>query len=199
MTTDTPRIILASSSVYRKELLSRIISNFDAISPDVDETPFPDEEPIEHVARLAESKALAVAINQPKAIVIGSDQICVLDGQILGKPGSKDKAIEQLTACSGKSVYFYTSLCIIDSSQQPLEPSEITVVTTKVQFRELYVSEIERYIEREQPLDCAGSFKCEGLGIALFEAIESKDPTALIGLPLISVAKSLRRLGITII
>lgn len=181
-------IILASSSKYRKELLSRIIEEFACISPDIDETPFPGEEPLEHVARLAEQKALAVAVKHPEAIVIGSDQICVINGQILGKPGNQENAITQLTACSGKSVYFYTSLCITQGTD---EPNDITVVATKVTFKQLTEQQIKNYIARENPIDCAGSFKCEGLGIALFEAIESKDPTALIGLPLIQVAKKL--------
>ncbi|WP_251359910.1 nucleoside triphosphate pyrophosphatase [Kangiella sp. TOML190] len=189
-------VILASSSKYRKELLSRILEDFTCISPNIDETPFPDEEPIEHVARLAEQKALAVAVKEPNAIVIGSDQICVLDGQILGKPGNQENTIKQLTACSGKSVYFYTSLCVTKGVD---EPSNITVVTTKVTFRDLAQTQIKSYIKRENPIDCAGSFKCEGLGIALFEAIESKDPTALIGLPLIEVAKQLDKFEINIL
>ncbi len=184
------KIILASSSVYRKELLSRILDDFDCLSPDIDETPFPDEEPIEHVARLAEQKALAIAVKNPSAIVIGSDQICVLDGKIIGKPGNQANAINQLSNCSGKSVYFYTSLCVTNGSS---EPNDITVVTTKVTFKELTEQQIKNYIERENPIDCAGSFKCEGLGIVLFEAIESKDPTALIGLPLIETVKSLAK------
>ncbi len=189
-------ILLASSSKYRKELLSRILNDFECIAPNIDETPFPDEEPIEHVARLAEQKALAIAVKNPEAIVIGSDQICVLEGQILGKPGSQENAIKQLTACSGKSVYFYTSLCVTKGTD---EPKDITVVTTKVTFRNLTEQQIKNYIERENPIDCAGSFKCEGLGIALFEAIESKDPTALVGLPLISVNQLLAKFAVQVI
>ncbi|NVJ65888.1 MAG: septum formation inhibitor Maf [Gammaproteobacteria bacterium] len=191
-----PQIILASSSKYRKELLSRILNDFDCIAPDIDETPFPDEEPIEHVARLAEQKALAIAVNHPEAVIIGSDQICVLDGEILGKPGNQENAVKQLSACSGKSVYFYTSLCVTKGRN---EPSDITVVTTKVTFKTLSQEHITNYIERENPIDCAGSFKCEGLGIALFEAIESKDPTALIGLPLIDVTRQLHKFGISLL
>lgn len=191
-----PHIILASSSPYRKELLSRILNEFDAISPDIDETPFPDEEPIELVARLAQQKALAIAINHPEALVIGSDQVCVLNNQILGKPRTMDKAIEQLKACSGQTVTFYTSLCVTRANETV---QNTTVVATKVQFRQLTETEIVRYLEKEQPFDCAGSFKCEGLGIVLFEAIESKDPTALIGLPLIALATKLRELGVQLI
>ncbi|MBD3668800.1 MAG: septum formation inhibitor Maf [Kangiella sp.] len=191
-----PHIILASSSPYRKELLSRILDDFDAISPDIDETPFPDEEPIELVARLAQQKALAIAVNHPDALVIGSDQVCVLDKQILGKPGTMDKAIEQLQACSGQTVTFYTSLCVTSAHETA---QSTTVVVTKVHFRSLNNIEIISYLEKEQPFDCAGSFKCEGLGIVLFEAIESKDPTALIGLPLIALATKLRELDVELI
>lgn len=190
------RIILASSSPYRRELLSRILDDFEALSPDIDETPFPDEEPIELVARLAQQKALAVAVNHPTALVIGSDQVCVLNNQILGKPGTMDKAIEQLKACSGQTVTFYTSLCVTSAHETA---QNTTVVATKVQFRQLNDKEIINYLEKEQPLDCAGSFKCEGLGIVLFEAIESKDPTALIGLPLIALATKLRKVGVELI
>ncbi len=189
-------IVLASSSPYRKELLSRILNDFICESPDIDETPFPDEEPIEHVARLAEQKAMTVSLNHLDSIIIGSDQICVLQGQILGKPHTETKAIEQLQACSGKTVNFYTSLCVLESGQ---EAKSIDVVVTEVTFRELQKDEIERYIQREQPLDCAGSFKAESLGIALFESLSSKDPTALIGLPLITLAGSLRKLDVKVI
>lgn len=196
MNTFKTRIILASSSSYRKELLSRILDDFEALSPDIDETPFPDEEPIELVARLAQQKALAVAVNQPDALVIGSDQVCVLNNQILGKPGTMDKAIEQLKACSGHTVTFYTSLCVTNAHETA---QNTTVVATKVQFRQLSDTEITNYLEKEQPFDCAGSFKCEGLGIVLFEAIESKDPTALIGLPLIALATLLIEFGVKLI
>ncbi|MHC9510422.1 Maf family protein [Kangiella sp. M94] len=196
MNTSKTRIILASSSPYRKELLIRILDDFEALSPDIDETPFPDEEPIELVARLAQQKALAVAVNHPDALVIGSDQVCVLNNQILGKPGTMDKAIEQLKTCSGQTVTFYTSLCVTNANQTA---QNTTVVATKVQFRQLNEKEIINYLEKEQPFDCAGSFKCEGLGIVLFEAIESKDPTALIGLPLIALAIKLREFGVELI
>jgi septum formation protein len=194
--TNNKNIVLASSSPYRKELLSRILTDFSCESPNIDETPFPDEEPVEHVARLAEQKALTIALNHTNSIIIGSDQICVLEGQILGKPHTEDKAIEQLKACSDKTVNFYTSLCVLESGQ---EAKNINVVVTEVKFRDLPKDEIERYVQREQPLDCAGSFKCEGLGIALFESLSSKDPTALIGLPLITLAESLRKLGVRVI
>ncbi|AKE52004.1 Maf family protein [Kangiella geojedonensis] len=194
--TNSKNIVLASSSPYRKELLSRVLNDFSCESPDIDETPFPDEEPVEHVARLAEQKAMTVSLNHPDSIIIGSDQICVLGGQILGKPHTETKAIEQLQACSGKTVIFYTSLCVLESGQQA---KTIDVVVTEVSFRVLEKDEIERYVQREQPLDCAGSFKCEGLGIALFESLSSKDPTALIGLPLITLAQSLRKLGVQVI
>lgn len=194
--TTTKNIVLASSSPYRKKLLSRILDDFTCESPDIDETPFPDEEPVEHVARLAEQKAMTVGINHPESIIVGSDQICVLEGEILGKPHTANKAIEQLQACSGKTVNFYTSLCVLEGGK---EGQDLSVVITEVKFRELDKGEIERYVKREQPLDCAGSFKCEGLGIALFESLSSKDPTALIGLPLITLAESLRKLGVRVI
>ncbi|WP_223668849.1 Maf family protein [Kangiella shandongensis] len=194
--TTTKNIVLATSSPYRKELLSRILDNFICESPDIDETPFPNEEPVEHVARLAEQKATTVALNHAGSIVIGSDQICVLDGKILGKPHTEEKAVEQLMACSGKTVTFYTSLCVLESGK---EGQDLSVVLTEVKFRDLNKDEIKRYIKREQPVDCAGSFKCEGLGIALFESLSSKDPTALIGLPLITLAESLRKVNIQVI
>lgn len=194
--TNSKNIVLASSSPYRKELLSRVLNDFSCESPDIDETPFPDEEPVEHVARLAEQKAMTVSLNHPDSIIIGSDQICVLDGQILGKPHTEEKAIQQLQACSGKTVIFYTSLCVLESGQQA---KTIDVVVTEVSFRVLEKGEIERYVQREQPLDCAGSFKAESLGITLFESLSSKDPTALIGLPLITLAQSLRKLGVQVI
>ncbi|AOE49801.1 Maf family protein [Kangiella sediminilitoris] len=189
-------IVLASSSPYRKELLSRVVESFSCESPNIDETPFPDEEPVEHVARLAEQKALAVSLNHPDSIIIGSDQVCVLDGKILGKPYTEEKAIQQLMGCSGKTVTFYTSLCVMESEK---EDKDLSVVLTEVKFRDLTHEEIKRYVQREKPLDCAGSFKCEGLGIALFESLSSKDPTALIGLPLITLSESLRKLGIRVI
>ena len=130
--TNSKNIILASSSPYRKELLSRVLNDFSCESPDIDETPFPDEEPVEHVARLAEQKAMTVSLNHPDSIIIGSDQICVLDGQILGKPHTEKKAIQQLQACSGKTVIFYTSLCVLESGQQA---KTIDVVVTEVSFR----------------------------------------------------------------
>jgi len=194
--TNSKNIVLASSSPYRKELLSRVLNDFSCESPDIDETPFPDEEPVEHVARLAEQKAMTVSLNHPDSIIIGSDQICVLDGQILGKPHTEEKAIQQLQACTGKTVIFYTSLCVLESGQQA---KTIDVVVTEVSFRVLEKDEIERYVQREQPLDCAGSFKAESLGITLFESLSSKDPTALIGLPLITLAQSLRKLGVQVI
>lgn len=191
-----PNIILASSSKYRKELLSRILEDFQCISPDIDETPYPSETPLELVQRLAKEKAYAVAKDRPNYIVIGSDQICVLDDQILGKAGNQENAIKQLTACSGKNVHFYTSLCVTKGTDAP---KDVSVVSTKVAFKELTQPQIKSYIERENPIDCAGSFKCEGLGIVLFEAIESNDPTALIGLPLIELSKQLLKKNISAI
>lgn len=191
-----PNLILASSSKYRKELLSRIVDDFECISPDIDETPYPNEKPIDLVKRLAQEKALEIAKDHPNDIVIGSDQICVLDDKILGKAGNQENAIKQLTACSGKNVHFYTSLCVTQGTQKT---NSASVITTKVKFRDLTPPEIKNYIEKENPIDCAGSFKCEGLGIVLFEAIESNDPTALIGLPLIETSKQLHKFDLSLI
>ncbi|HXD83688.1 MAG TPA: Maf family nucleotide pyrophosphatase [Rudaea sp.] len=190
-------LVLASTSRYRRELLARLTPNFRCVAPDVDETPLAHESPAALADRLAIAKARAVAAKNPGAIVIGSDQAADLDGCVIGKPGTVENACAQLAACSGRMVVFHAGICLIDArSAKPLIASARD--TTRVHFRELGTNEIARYVERECPLDCAGSFKCEGLGIALFERIESTDPTALIGLPLIALCKLLRELGIAI-
>jgi len=186
-----PPLILASTSRYRRELLGRLGLDFDVARPDTDETPQPGEAPSKLAWRLAEAKAAAVAAQRPDAWVIGSDQVAEFDGRPIGKPGGRDGAIAQLGAMSGREVRFCTGLCVLRHGQAAL--SELDVTT--VRFRELSAAEIERYVDAEQPYDCAGSFKSEGLGIALFEAVESRDPTALIGLPLIATARLLRRAG----
>ena len=191
MTQTTRKLILASSSRYRRELLSRLNVGFEAISPDVDETPLQGEAPEALAIRLAEMKAQAIAEQHPGALVIGSDQVPALpDGPLLSKPGSVQIARQQLAAQSGSSVNFYTgvTVCCLETGF-----SESHTDLTSVHFRELTAEEIDAYIEAEQPLDCAGSFKSEGLGINLFNAIENRDPTALIGLPMIWVAGALRR------
>jgi len=184
------RLILASTSRYRRELLRRLGLPFEGMDPDVDEAPLPDESPPMLSARLALAKAMAISAREPEAWVIGADQVAELDGVALGKPGHRDGAIAQLRAMSGREVRFLTAVCVTRGSVC-LE----TLDCTKVRFRALADDEIARYLDTEQPFDCAGSFKSEGLGITLFDAIESVDPTALIGLPLIAVAGLLRRAG----
>lgn len=193
MSAATPRVVLASTSCYRAELLRRLLVEFECVAPQVDETPLPDETPDARASRLAQAKAQAVAQNQADALVIGSDQVSELDGRVLRKPGEIAVAREQLRACSGREVRFHTAVCVIDARTGH---SACAQDLTRVRFRALVDEEIERYIERERPLDCAGSFKAEGLGIALFESIESEDPTALIGLPLIALARLLRQAGL---
>lgn len=187
----TARLLLASTSPYRRELLSRLRIPFDIARPEVDETPLPHESPLGLAQRLAAAKAEAIATREGDAWVIGSDQVAELDGQPLGKPGHRDQALAQLAAMSGRSVAFRTALCVMHRDLGRLD----AVDTTVVRFRNLAADEIARYVDAEQPLDCAGSFKSEGLGISLFEAIDTSDPTALVGLPLIATARLLREAG----
>ncbi|MDR0181367.1 Maf family protein [Lysobacter arvi] len=187
----TPRLILASTSIYRRELLARLRLPFETERPGTDETPLPGEAPEALARRLARAKATDVAALHPGAWVIGSDQVAECAGLALGKPGGHEAAAAQLTAMSGQPVRFHTGLCVARAGEPPLEAMDCTVV----RFRELDAGEIERYLRAEQPYDCAGSFKSEGLGIGLFEAIENRDPTALIGLPLIAAARLLRQAG----
>lgn len=186
------RLILASTSVYRRELLSRLQIPFETARPDTDETPLPGESPEALARRLARAKATEVAARNPDAWVIGSDQVAELDGRPLGKPGGHEAAVAQLTAMSGQPVRFHTGLCLARAGGEALEALDLTTV----RFRTLAPDEIERYLQAERPYDCAGSFKSEGLGIGLFEAIENRDPTALIGLPLIATARLLREAGV---
>lgn len=187
----TTRLLLASTSPYRRELLSRLCIPFDVARPEVDETPRPGESPLALAQRLAAAKAAAVAARESDAWVIGSDQVAELDGQPLGKPGGRDRALAQLAAMSGRSVAFRTALCVMHRDLGRFD----AVDTTIVRFRGLAADEIARYVDAEQPFDCAGSFKSEGLGITLFEAIDTSDPTALVGLPLIATARLLREAG----
>ncbi|UXI69642.1 Maf family protein [Tahibacter amnicola] len=187
-------VVLGSTSRYRAELLRRILPAFRQVGPDVDESRRDGEAPAGLAVRLARAKALAVAARCPGAIVIGSDQVAALDQIVLGKPGSVERARAQLSACSGRSVSFHTALCVVDAAGAPREALDTTVV----RFRDLAGQEIDRYVAAEQPLDCAGSFKCEGLGITLFERIQNEDPTALIGLPLIALCRLLRASGLTL-
>ncbi|HJR72585.1 MAG TPA: Maf family nucleotide pyrophosphatase [Luteimonas sp.] len=187
------RLILASTSPYRRELLARLGLPFGTVSPQVDEAPIPGEAPPETARRLAAAKAAAVVAREPDAWVIGSDQIAELDGSALGKPGGREAAIAQLSAMSARAVRFATAVTL-----QRGEERFHALDSTLVRFRPLSAEEIARYVDAEQPFDCAGSFKSEGLGIALFDAIESRDPTALIGLPLIAVAGLLRKAGFSL-
>lgn len=195
MTANPPvlRVVLGSTSRYRAELLRRLLPDFEQTAPGTDETPWPGEAPVARALRLAIAKAEAVAREYRNALVIGSDQVAEIDGLVLDKPGSTERARTQLAASSGRDVHFHTALCLLDSR----DGRRYTHVDhTRARFRELDPAEIARYVEREQPLDCAGSFKCEGLGISLFEAIDNHDPSALIGLPLIALARLLRGAGI---
>ena len=187
-----PALILASTSPYRRDLLKRLQLRFEAASPQVDETPLSGEAPRALARRLARAKAEAVAALNPRAVVIGSDQVAELDGLALGKPGSAERARAQLTLASGRTVIFHTSVAIALPGKAPLEHTDLT----RVRFRPLSAAAIASYVDLDQPLDCAGSFRSEGLGVTLFEAIESLDPTALVGLPLVWVAGALRSVGL---
>ncbi|HTI96033.1 MAG TPA: Maf family nucleotide pyrophosphatase [Rudaea sp.] len=192
-------LVLASTSRYRHELLTRLTPDFRCVAPDVDEKPLPDESPAALADRLALAKAQAVAAKNPGAIVIGSDQVAYVDGdsRVVGKPHTPEIARAQLAGSSGRTVLFRTSVCVVDARHSPHREFAAQDVT-RVHFRTLDAGTIARYVEREKPLDCAGSFKCESLGIALFERIDSSDPTALIGLPLIALCRLLRELEIEI-
>jgi len=187
------RLILASTSRYRRELLERLRLPFEVEAPDVDETPLPGEQPATLARRLARAKAAEVAARFPGAIVIGSDQVADLDGQPLGKPGTRERAVEQLTAMRGRTVLFHTAVAV-RCVAKAVDTNELATVT--VRFRALGDEEIGRYLDLEQPYDCAGSAKAEALGITLLSAIESDDPTALIGLPLIRTCALLREAGL---
>lgn len=186
-------LILASTSRYRRELLQRLGLPFDCARPDVDETPLNGESPLALATRLAAAKAAEVASRHAGAWVIGSDQVADLNGQPLGKPGTVEAACAQLAAMSGQSVRFHTAINLTRGRD-----SFAAIDLTEVRFRVLGEDEIARYVAAEQPLDCAGSFKCEGLGISLFEAIDNRDPTALVGLPLIAACGLLRRAGFAV-
>lgn len=188
-----PALILGSTSRYRRELLERLRLPFTVAAPDVDETPLPGEAPIALARRLALAKARAVAALHPQAIVIGSDQVADLNGQSLGKPGTHERAVEQLRAMRGQAVVFQTAVAVVCQATG-FESQDLAQVT--VRFRDLSEAEIEAYLRAEEPYDCAGSAKSEALGIALVSAMESDDPTALVGLPLIRVCNMLRAAGL---
>lgn len=189
------KLLLASSSPYRQQLLKQLRIDFDSASPDIDETPLPGENPASYVQRLAENKATALASDYPQHWIIGSDQTCVLNGSICGKPGSVDQAEAQLMAASGQRVEFLTGLCL----RAPGGRQWSLVEPFAVQFRPLTPALVKRYVTLEQPLNCAGSFKVEGLGIALFEALEGRDFNSLIGLPLIGLCELLAQADVELL
>ncbi|PQJ89633.1 Maf family protein [Aliivibrio sifiae] len=185
-----PKLILASTSPFRRSILEKIQVPFDAISPNCDETPQENELPTALVIRLAEQKARSCNIKDPNHLIIGSDQVCVINGQIIGKPLTREKAIIQLQKASGQTITFYTGLSLLNTTTMS---AETLCEEFHVHFRQLTSQQIENYVDKEMPLYCAGSFKCEGLGIALFNKLEGKDPNSLIGLPLISLIDMLER------
>lgn len=189
-------LILASTSPYRRALLERLRLPFEVVAPAVDETPRRGESPMQTALRLAASKAEAVVSAAGGALIIGSDQVAVLDGQPLGKPGDHAAAVKQLQAMRGQRVVFHTALCLLNAASGR---TQLENVPTSVFFRNFSDAQIEHYLRMEQPYDCAGSAKIEGLGIALVERIESDDPSALIGLPLMKLATMLRNEGIEVI
>ena len=190
------RILLASTSVYRQQLLARLGVAFDVVDPCVDETPRPGEAAAALVARLAEEKARSGAEGEHDVLVIGADQVAVLDGDILGKPGSAEANRQQLQRAAGRRVQFFTGLCLFATQGRR---ARVEVVRFAVQFRELTGEQIAAYVEREQAFDCAGGFRCEGLGSALFERMEGSDPTALVGLPLLRLTQMLASEGVDVL
>ncbi len=190
-----PKLVLASSSPYRRELLTRLQIPFEVISPDVDEAPLAHEAPQDTALRLAQLKACAVAKKFPDALIIGSDQVALLGTQQLGKPHTFENAKKQLVVASGQSLVFHTALCLYNSRTKNMQAR---VVPIAIKFRTLSEDLIERYLEKEQPYNCAGSAKFEGLGIALIERFEGEDPNALIGLPLIALVDMLHNEGISL-
>ena len=190
------KLILASTSPYRRELLNRLGLAFDVANPQTDETPLPGETPESLSLRLSEAKARAVASLYPDALIIGSDQVATVDGKIYGKPGNHQNAVEQLKQLSGKTVNFFTGLCLLNAQNGR---ADVCGIPTLVTFRQLTDSEIENYLLREPAYNCAGSAKSEGLGIALLSSMRGEDPNALVGLPLIALCDMLRRQGMAVI
>ena len=191
-----PQVILASSSPFRQELLQRLRIPFKAISPDVDESIRMNEGPVAFVRRLAEAKAAAIAHIHRDAIVIGSDQCTWLNGEILGKPGNHEKALQQLKQAQGQEVVFYTGLCVLQVSQ---DFNRVDCIEFKVGFRDLTDAQLDHYLRVEEPYNCAGSFKSEAYGISLFSYMTGDDPTALIGLPLIRLTAMLEQAGLKVV
>lgn len=195
-TTTTQKVILASTSPFRRTILQKILSQFDCIAPNTDETPINKETPHELVARLAQLKARSVADKNKGALIIGSDQVAVFDQQIIGKPHTHENAVKQLTTFSGNHVTFLTGLCLINSTTGHVQT---TVEPFSVYFRQLTEQQIDQYLKIEQPYNCAGSFKSEGMGIALFEKLEGDDPNTLIGLPLIRLIQMFNKEGLDVL
>jgi septum formation protein len=191
---DIPTLVLASTSPYRRELLQRLGLPFTTAAPDVDESALPGETPAALVQRLAECKARAVGRHRA-GLIIGSDQVASTGSDLLGKPGTHERAVAQLQSLSGKTVTFHTGLCLLDTAKDTLQLDEVPF---SVEFRKLTAAQIERYLRREQPYNCAGSFKSEALGITLFARMRGDDPTALIGLPLIRLTDMLAAAGVTL-
>lgn len=189
------QLVLASTSPFRQEILKKLQISFITAKPDCDETPISGETPQQLVMRLSETKAKSCVVKQP-SLVIGSDQVCVIDGEIIGKPHTREKAIEQLSRQSGKSITFYTGVTVWNSETQQADTRLDTFI---VHFRDLTEQQIISYVEKEEPYWCAGSFKCEGLGIALFKKMEGKDPNTLIGLPLIDLVDMLDAQGVSVL
>jgi MAF protein len=187
------QIVLASTSPYRRELLEKLAIPFICAAPQVDETPEADEDARHLVTRLAQAKAQALSKEYPNHMIIGSDQVCVLEGKIVGKPHTEEKAVEQLLIARNSIVTFYTGLALYNSASGNLQ---VICEPFNVHFRHLSEQEIRNYVRKEQPLQCAGSFKSEGLGITLFERLSGKDPNTLVGLPLISLCEMLRNEGV---
>jgi septum formation protein len=191
-----PKLILASSSHYRKALLQRLGIPFETIAPFIDESRLDDETPAQLVKRLARLKAEAAGMDIPDALIIGSDQCAVIDGHLIGKPGNFERAFLQLKKACGNVVEFHTGLCLLDTSCNRYQLDEITF---RVHLRDLSDEQLKRYLNREKPFDCAGSFKAEGLGIALFTRMEGDDPNALVGLPMIRLVSMLEQAGMSVI
>jgi len=185
-----PPLILASSSPYRATMLKRLGVPFSTETSGIDETPRPDESPEALVRRLAVDKARQIATAHPTALIIGADQVAVLNGRVLGKPGTRERAIEQIQRMSGNAVEYLSGIALVGPGEQ-----RIDIVRTRLQYRRLRQSEIERYVNHDQPLDCAGGMRSESLGISLLDSLSSDDPTALIGMPLIRIARWLREAG----
>jgi septum formation protein len=189
-------IILASGSPFRKQLLDRLQLDYKCLAPDIDEAVIPGEDASNYVCRLAESKANRVAVDYPQAIVIGSDQCALLEGKILGKPGSHENALQQLVEARGKTVTFHTAVCVLNLSAGFRAVEDVVY---EVEFRNLSDQQLDHYLRVEEPYQCAGSFKSEGYGTCLFKRMRGEDPTALIGLPLIALTRMLEKAGIEVV